>query len=142
MSDLTELLERVKAATGPDKVLDRDILCIIDGWTYEKRGRDRQPWMYGAKGERRDPPGVGIFGAARPTSSIDAAVALVERKLPGCGYIIGMGRETPDEPLGACAIYSSLSGEGAELAEEEAPTLPLAVLTALLSALIAQGASS
>jgi len=116
---LASLLERVREAKGPDKVLDRDILCAIDGWAYEKRGRDRQPWMYGAKGERRDAPGGGIFGAPRPTQSIDASLALTERLLGAGWYSIMLDaiRE-----LGANGV-------------EPPNALPRYILAALLSAL-------
>ena len=112
MTDISELIERVRAATGPDRELDEAIRFYFD-----------------PKGSRY------YSESSAYTASIDAALALVERCLPGCGYVIGMGRETPDEPLGACAIYSGLSGDSKELAEEEAPTLPLAILLALLTAL-------
>jgi hypothetical protein len=133
-SELSELLERVKAATGPDKILDRDILCVIDGWAYEKRARDRQPWMYGPKGERRDPPGVGVFGAPRCSASIDAALALTERMLPEAN------RRGVEQEADGWSAYVSRNGvkSGHWLVESIGKTAPLAILAALLSALIAQ----
>lgn len=139
MDEIRELLERLKAATGPDKILDRDVLCAIDGWSYEKRGRDRQPWMYGAKGERRDPPGVGVFGAPRPTASIDAALALTERLLPGWVFDhVGQdaaGSRGQMHHMGWTAEISDGAGEPCAF-QGMAPTLPLAILSALLSALL------
>jgi hypothetical protein len=82
MTDLSNLIERVEKASGPDREISRDILCLC-GWSYEKRGRDIKLWMYGPNGERRDHPGVGLFDAPHVTKSTDAITALIEQKLPG-----------------------------------------------------------
>lgn len=79
--DLSALIERVKRATGPDRELD----CLIDcfrhnrkflGWTADT----------GIVGYRYEHPTIGAdLGCWRIgyTSSLDAALALVEEKLPG-----------------------------------------------------------
>ena len=125
-ADVADLIWRVEKATGPDRDVD---------WRIAMAFHIPEPWQHTAPWPPFAPKSK--FEKSIPvfTGSIDAALALVERCLPGSGYVIGMGRETPDDPLGACAIYSGLSGDSRELAEEEAPTLPLAILLALLTAL-------
>ncbi len=115
VSDMVELLRRVEAATGPDRKLDRALAAL-----------------FGADVTQVGTNTIHRIGAY--TASIDAALALVERMLPGWYWRI-------DRPL---------SGPSAELAEfadgpqpsslkrafmADAPTVPLAILVALLKAL-------
>lgn len=85
MTDLTTLIAKLEAATGPDRELDVAISCAIDGRVLEKRGNDRKEWLYlsGTDNCRQDPGVFGQFLSPRFTASIDAAVALAERVLPG-----------------------------------------------------------
>ena len=77
MTDLTALLSRVEAATGPDRELDRDILLAVGG------AIDGQYWRW--PGEERS----SSFGALPPfTSSLDATVALVEKLRPDWFFTI------------------------------------------------------
>lgn len=87
MTDLSELIERVKAATGPDRDLDIALLPLWEpGHDALKSYDDRY------QTELRD----GVFSVwkldggysasiqfPRFTTSIDAALALAERVLPG-----------------------------------------------------------
>ncbi len=85
MSDLNALVERIEAGSGSDRTADgliaaRTLPARPDGWL---------PWVCNGgyvltpTGEK-PLPGHGQFVAAPPyTASIDAAVALVERVLPG-----------------------------------------------------------
>jgi hypothetical protein len=104
MSDLEQLLERVRAANGADDCLDYAIYLQF-----------------------RE-----LIGLQSYTSSIDAALALVERVLPG--WFGEDGRHT----WGSHAILYTGEGRGRARIECYAPTHPLAILAALLSALIAQ----
>ena len=119
MSDLTELLERVKAATGPDRELDGNIYNALKpdyaAWAAMERNTTFFFW--------RD-----VFPY---TGSIDAALALVERKLPGWEWQV---RRTG---------YAELHHPTHHLKDEigRAATPALAILAALLSALTS-GASS
>ncbi|PZU22454.1 MAG: hypothetical protein DI589_11200 [Shinella sp.] len=85
MTDLTTLIAKLEAATGPDRELDVAISCAIDGRVLEKRGNDRKEWLYlpGTNNWRQDPGSYGQFLSPRFTASIDTAVALAERVLPG-----------------------------------------------------------
>lgn len=100
MSDLTSLLERVEKATGPDRELDALVVAtllappgahvkqsLINGnWCIyddtDRRGRERQ-WEGGPKHRR-----LGWCGHWEVTASIDAALALVREKLPGCQWTL------------------------------------------------------
>jgi hypothetical protein len=79
-----DLIERLEKASGPALVLDGEIWCAVNGYQFER-------WD-GAGCVYRDPQApawkLGISHAPasviRPyTGSLDAAVALVERELPG-----------------------------------------------------------
>ena len=118
---LPELLEKVKAATGPDDFLDFEIDMAMKGH------RNIGGWqaLVVATGER-----VSVSNTASPnyTASIDAALALVERKLPGA-----MRRANDAEDgMGAKA---DLVLDGGEHVTGAGATWPLAILSALLTAL-------
>lgn len=87
MTDLTALIERVENGSGPDREVDFDI-ARFEGWTQHSDESDpvyaRRPGLWWAE------PGEDWSVCATPpyyTSSLDAAVSLVERVLP---------REVPD----------------------------------------------
>lgn len=112
MSDLMELLERVRKATGPDRELERDIMVEAFG-----------------DGVRNALP-VPTY-----TASIDAALALVERKLPGWIWMLDKNESGPFD-----FVLWAETGLRAK-ANAMGPTAPLAILAALLTALTS-GASS
>ncbi|WP_375597611.1 hypothetical protein [Devosia sp. Naph2] len=71
---LEGLIERVKAATGPDRELDIAIGTTLGGWTYQPHVSHNFKWNDGKFDRPNGPPSY--------TASIDAALALVERCLP------------------------------------------------------------
>ncbi len=87
MPDLAALIERIEALTGPDREVDRDVLRVAGTHILEKRGKDRKAWWYPVDGSIAKYSNEGGFGYPPPfprfTTSLDAAVALVERVLPG-----------------------------------------------------------
>jgi hypothetical protein len=144
---ISDLLARVQAATGPDRVLDLlifaattpDHTMMLDpGSTDGVRGSSFGPasefdlmnW------EGREDRAAKYHAPPEYTRSVDDALALVERLLPGFWYVLGRGRSRPDEPLYGVALYAGDPdpvrdghlGEG----EHEA-SAPLAILTALLN---------
>lgn len=126
MGDLIALKKRVDEATGPDWGLTLDIECALKGLTT------RGGYVIGR---------AGAYKPAAYTASIDAALALVERMLPGCKLMIdtrAIGGETMRAKLFPPPIVAhndlTLIGYGA--------TLPLAIVSALLAALIAKDASN
>jgi hypothetical protein len=134
----TDLLERLRAATGPNRELDAAIYNAMEedggriafrvsNWT---RGcapmleRYHDGWLSG-----KDEDDIYANTLIRYTASLDAALALVDRVLSGRNIEIAtfaalgeaMARiALPGDPLGSLA---------------QAPTAPLAVLVALLDAL-------
>ena len=75
---MAKLLARVEAATGPDREID-GALALMEGWTFQKMKGDREPYW-------RKPGATEYWNRStliNYTASIDAALALVERMLPG-----------------------------------------------------------
>jgi hypothetical protein len=132
MSDLASLLEKVRSAKGADRELDVDI-----AWSIEP-DRYRAAYWNGSVGRPGTTLPLKLDGLGRmsvrsncaPLSgSIDAALALVERKLPGWR----LAMYTDGEGKGPCCL--ALRGDEPVKANCHAPTLPLAILAALLTAL-------
>lgn len=143
--ELEQLLERVKAANGPDRELDHRI------WLALEPGVKRKQWSYThtASGrechvdETRDATGRLVIVPAY-TASIDAALALVERVLPGWFWRSGHvphrhwdGTKYRDNWAHLSRTDASNCDRGDE-ATGWADSVPLAILAALLTALIAQ----
>lgn len=76
MTDLSELIERVRAATGPDRELDAAVLKHFGfhSWIGRMSYHDAPLWI--------------DFGSSEITASIDAAIALAERVLPGRALVV------------------------------------------------------
>lgn len=130
---MRDLLERVKAATGPDRELDAEIE-VAARWLEAARigikPEYRAPW----RANRAGMVGDGHIDYLAPTftASLDAALALVERVLPVCGWAVG---KSPSG-IGWARCIKPYQAEF----YCEAPTSPLALLTALLTAKIEEGA--
>jgi hypothetical protein len=154
MDDLKDLLARVEISTGPDRELDAAIAVATLGTTsteddliYHKApARDDRcaPGTYW----RKSRSGMSLHTSPPYTSSLDAALALVEEKLPGnrlhmSNRALDHEDNLVDRPS-CCLWHDSLaekSSRGSPWCEgdvHEGATLPLAVLSALLRALISQ----
>lgn len=135
MTDLTTLIAKLEAATGPDRELDVAISCDIDGCVLEKRGNDRKEWLYPVEGDggRQDPSAYGQFLSPRFTSSIDDAVALAERVLPGFVFdYIGQDYISVDNGYKATGwIVEVVNGKRFQ---GQAQSLPIAIVIAILRA--------
>lgn len=115
MTDIAGLLDRVRAATGPGRDIDWDLDEAMTGEVPD------------------------FHGCLRYTASVDAALALMERKLPGT----------------LISLTQMLSGWQASIIEPDpealgmvmndhfadGTTAPLAILAALLTALSSGDAS-
>lgn len=132
---LASLLARVEAATGPDRELGVDILICIGGWScsedFELSDHEGKMWSRAISPRKRP----GLWEHMNPALSIDAALALVRRVLPGWDYEL-----TYFAAHGAIFI---LWDEGLRVDWEmrtwsEARTAPLAIIASLLKGLIAQ----
>ncbi len=113
MTDKRELLERVKAAHGPDRELDWRIaehFAIPETWKHSSLW---PPFMEGSKFDLSIP----VF-----TGSIDAACAFAEKLLPG-EWLGIMARAIEDVKQRATRSF-----------EFDLAALPLAIIAATLTA--------
>lgn len=151
--DLIAARARVEQATGPDRILDAmleaDIAgrCLHGSWHSEGPDGDRgrvcddcgaDSWgNLGKFGQRLNGP-VPAF-----TASIDAALGLVERKLPGYRWgVSATGIKRGTHPDGKPAYIDGFRAHVTKNSPlrpmpsvADAPTAPLAILAALLSAI-------
>ena len=77
---MTDLITRLSKLEGPDREVDREIAKLFN-----------MPWDYSAEWiKKRDEEGnrFDVPVAFPYTSSVDAAIALAERVLPGCDLTI------------------------------------------------------
>jgi len=131
MSDLASLLEKVRSAQGADSDLDRE---LVNALGFRARA---------GRMSYRDPPMWVDFGSSAVTRSIDAALALVERLLgvdaKALCYSYDLGWHASAHAKMAYTANLHLAiGNPAEMhtAHGQATTLPLAILSSLLTALI------
>ena len=126
---MTGIVERLEAATGPDQELDAAIYRAVEGEVpTEFMGTGvKLSWDASGKAWCYLPGGMRVsFTPPALTASIDSALSLVERKLPGERVAFEL---FPDH--GFCVIKANSDDEY----DAEAPTLPLAILLALFRAL-------
>jgi len=64
------------------------LAVALEGWTLRKFEGDKRPYWRDAKHSNQENYFARKDGPPRYTASIDAAVALVEKKLPGAEYSI------------------------------------------------------
>lgn len=149
MTDLTSLIERLEKAEWPDGQLDAEILeatggcahreteyyCVEDGNSVDS-GFTCKRCHKDTYGQRVEPY----------TSSIDAAVALAERVLPGWGWSVEskthhiMACLNPElgEPVGKHPHWAAISNLSSRTFEDAA-TPAIALLLAILRALRSKG---
>ncbi|WP_270374944.1 hypothetical protein [Marinicauda sp. Alg238-R41] len=138
MTDHADIIASLEKATGPGVLLDA-LVAKATGWV--------QKWKYDGVFCMDVPAGWvrfdGVPRACPPeyTASLDAAIALVERVLPGWSW--GVSRSDEPGENGAPSeerYYADVFAPGAEYAADHA-TAPLALLCAAFDALQAQVAS-
>lgn len=141
MTDISKLIERVEKATGPDRELDCRIAYTLD-FSVDGMGnsfRDfcdvfERDW---AEISRRAEMHQSILSHNLPrvTASIDSALALLERVRPGwvCDTLgqDATGTLGDMRGIGWTAEFSN----GLQSCQGQAPTLPLAIILALLLSL-------
>ncbi len=132
MSDLASLLEQVRSAKGADRELDWHVADATGHESFNTTIQGMwQPYMTGSRADKAVPA---------YTASIDAALALVDRKLPGWSWKV-VGEPAATNPH--CAVIRN-AGKLSDVAPASVAshrTAPLAILLALLTALITQGDS-
>lgn len=142
MTDLAALLERVEKAEGPDREIDAELYFWFG---MSKRQRTDALKFRERNCEGRELYSIAIlagivamdyYSTCNPiekyTASLDAAVALVEKMLPGSSWMAAR----PPEKTGRAVIVRELVSES----EATAATPALALIAALLKELIAKSA--
>jgi hypothetical protein len=132
--DVEKLIERVAAAPCGERELDARLWWVFDHGAAKRAYQNAatgKPKSMSADQFPRD-PGLGhaalLSSSPRYSSSIDAALALTERLLPGSS------RRVLDDPDGGGALCSIVYGAGQRV-QSEAATWPLAIILATLRAL-------
>lgn len=151
---LEDLVGRVEAATGPDRELDGAIALAVGGWHRDWLDEGRNPhhmpdWYWW---HTDDHPHQATDAHPRYTSSIDAALALAERVLPGYRWGVSQaGIRTGKHPDGKHPDGKTAYSDGfkAHVTEAsplrpmptiaEARTAPLAIILATLRSLRIKG---
>ncbi|MBN9028910.1 MAG: hypothetical protein BGO05_10150 [Rhizobiales bacterium 63-7] len=149
-ADLSGIIERLEKAMGPDREVDAQIwLATTPGTTrnwLEVKSTTNQ-WPPYIIDETRDADGRLIIVPA-VTTSVDAAIALAERVLPGWGGLISLGSGTS---IHCADLWSERRGNQSSEDEEEDPLpmgeeahaehacLPIAIVLATLRALQSKG---
>lgn len=157
--DLSEIRERVEKATGADRELDALILCALAAplGAFVAQSKINGNWcIYSGETSSRTPRLWEDRSWFRPdswllTASIDTALALVERKLPGWVYSLEKRATLEGNKLPHAIPRSGSDGvweawefvlilNAAEQYRAFSSTAPLAILLALISALQSQAA--
>lgn len=162
MADLGALIERLEKLEGPDREVDGEIMFSLFAKPVGQNGRhylwpeDNPSWSFAirfpgkdAEWFRRtrrgsdqetilvwrdgDPILMNDLRITKITASIDAAVGLVERVLPGCNTSMCWG-EPYRSPM---AVLSPLAKSGRHPAEASGPTPAIALCLALCRSLLA-----
>ena len=117
MSELDKLIERLERARGPDRELDAAIF-----------GFDKP--MAHTTGPT-NPRMIESHPIPDYTASLDAAVALVERELPGWSWMARWSRDNADEQHYGAAYVKPLTGddEGDFVGCASTPALSLCLAT-------------
>lgn len=147
---LERLLERVEEANGPDRELDARI-AVAFGDIEMRTGKHGiaffhapvQPgdWAFLSGCTRGEDEAFVSLGSCSSTeeytASVDAALALVERELPGWVWTLCAFRHDTEKPWADVAskrFVNDEEGSDHEYADSSGATPPLAILAALLSA--------
>ncbi|AWC25409.1 hypothetical protein CO731_04904 [Aminobacter sp. MSH1] len=130
-----DLIARLEALTGPDRLSDANILWAVDPEAFKSDEGDdadhlKPSYCYGRSGwtmNRADRAHLDRIPVPRLTASLDAAVALVERVLPGKTVLIGWGQTEQTVPWARVGPWSEPDATGA--------TPAIALLIATLKAM-------
>lgn len=127
---LGELLGRLEGATGPDRELDCRVWSAVNGYEFIRFDGAGVSWRkLGGDNRHTD-----LSFVAKVTASLDAALALVERVLPGVWWHVAKGKLKADEPLFGTVLYFTHEEELGGGEHETSPAI--ATCIALVRALI------
>lgn len=147
--NLADIIARLEKATGPDWGLDRDIAVSLIGWCLhpnKERSGAQSDTGFDCPDCKADSWGntgpTGQRWSAQPpdcTASLDAAVALAARVLPGCS--VTLGDDDFDDMRPYAILSQRLGGNGGKeiVACERAPSMQLALCLVIVRAVAAKG---
>ncbi|MDH7787707.1 hypothetical protein QBD01_003734 [Ochrobactrum sp. 19YEA23] len=115
---MTDLITRLSKLDAPDREVDAEIV-LQNGWQVFPGDR----WI-GPEGKIVVP---------EYTRSVDAAIALAERVLPGWVFD-NVGQDYEDSPSGYKSFGWTVEMVNGKRVQGQAPTFPLAICIALLRA--------
>lgn len=126
-------LEWIMNAKGGDRELDGLLAIAFEGyWTagrlFDSKAAFCRPSAGGTRTEYPGPDPMELV--PHYTASLDEALALAERVMPGVWFALAKGRMTGSERLFHCQLSFGLEA----LAAADADTAPMAVIAALLLA--------
>lgn len=150
MTNYSDIIDRLEKATGPSAELGVIIKCALlaPNGAYVEKSKFNGAWCI-FHGEHNGKPTLWEYHGipndirlADPTASIDAAIALVERNLPGWVW-----EDIGQDSLGTrgamvSAGWTCAISDGVDFYQGQARTLPIAILLALFRALQAQEAEA
>lgn len=132
-----EILDALRNAKGPDRELDAWIYCKFILSNLRPAREDDHLDKYGyplIAGLIRCR--TGILSALPYTSSLDTAIALVERVRPGCEWLIDKGKLTDHKPFYGAQIMIKDGDAHDVIGEGEYNATPaIALLIALLESM-------
>lgn len=135
MADYSDIIERLEKATGPDRELDCQIAATVEPHRFDSPGfpesRPIPPFTLIDGGGCIRFEGGGIMDTRffpRVTASLDAAIALVEARLPGAEFELTTIYNIAQARL-------PLNGPHEFHGRSEVGSLPIAMLIAMFRAL-------
>lgn len=123
MTGITDLIERLEKATGPDRLLDGDIAAALKlqptGWRRGTHKTDKSIWW-----DREDKTGFTQWAAPRYTKSIDAAMTLVPEGMQWAVW----GEDRPQARVYEAGENGGiLIGRSWECCDAESPAIALCI---------------
>lgn len=91
MSDQADLIAKLSEATAGSRELSAEVVCAANGWTLREWFSARDFIYIRSNG---NPVYSGADDTAPVTTSVDAALALIEKRLPGWYWGAGPGTAT------------------------------------------------
>lgn len=125
MSKCADIIKRLEEATGPDRIVD---WCIADALDIPEKWPESTlcpPFMKGSEVDKQIP----LF-----SSSIDAAITLVECLMPDANFTLERRFRTTDGRVSGHMLAAHVSGGD----YQKGPTLAIAILLSLFRALEAK----
>jgi hypothetical protein len=146
MTPIAELIGKLERATGPDRELDALIAVTVAGFFEIAPRWEGEPIGYGyfdADGARIESGHGGDELVPDYTASLDAALALAEKLLPGWKLMMHLGGLWGEPIPGATFSepdFAALSRKNLPYrrGQANAETLPIAICLALLRSLSSQ----